>query len=173
MGSAQAPAEEVWPGRQRRGPCAGAVRGAARSAGVGLLRERLDAVRRRHRQCVTAQAQYGGSAASSPPEVLGEARLRGVTKAGKGGAAGEALRDPEVCTDPERLCTHAMGVNIYKEGADVALRPDAEYPAWLFEMHLGAPWRLEELDPETRAYWRLLRKQNIWRHNRLSRRKTL
>ncbi|XP_051684977.2 large ribosomal subunit protein mL54 [Oryctolagus cuniculus] len=96
-----------------------------------------------------------------------------VTKAGKGGAAGEALRDPEVCTDPERLCTHAMGVNIYKEGADVALRPDAEYPAWLFEMHLGAPWRLEELDPETRAYWRLLRKQNIWRHNRLSRRKTL
>ena len=30
------------------------------------------------------------------------------------------------------------------------------------------PKKLEELDPETREYWRLLRKHNIWRHNRLS-----
>uniref|UniRef100_A0A2K5ZQI2 Mitochondrial ribosomal protein L54 n=1 Tax=Mandrillus leucophaeus TaxID=9568 RepID=A0A2K5ZQI2_MANLE len=43
----------------------------------------------------------------------------------------------------------------------------------LFEMNLGPPKTLEELDPETREYWRLLRKQNIWRHNRLSKNKKL
>lgn len=41
-------------------------------------------------------------------------------------------------------------------------------PARLFQMNLGPPKTLEELDPETREYWRLLRKHNIWRHNRLS-----
>lgn len=39
----------------------------------------------------------------------------------------------------------------------------------LFQMNVGPPKKLEELDPESREYWRLLRKQNIWRHNRLSR----
>ncbi|XP_004447556.1 large ribosomal subunit protein mL54 [Dasypus novemcinctus] len=87
---------------------------------------------------------------------------------GKGGVASEALKDPDVCTDPARLTTHAMGANIYKGRPDVALKPDAEYPEWLFEMNLGPPKTLEELDPESREYWRLLRKQNIWRHNRLS-----
>ena len=51
-------------------------------------------------------------------------------KGGKGGVASEALKDPDVCTDPVRLTTHAMGVNIYKDGQDVVLKPDAEYPEW-------------------------------------------
>ncbi|KAK2489290.1 hypothetical protein MC885_007000 [Smutsia gigantea] len=90
------------------------------------------------------------------------------TKGSKGAVVSEALKDPDVCTDPVQLTTHAMGVNIYKEGQDVVLKPDTEYPEWLFQMNVGAPKKLEELDPETREYWRLLRKQNIWRHNRLS-----
>ncbi|XP_016019053.1 39S ribosomal protein L54, mitochondrial [Rousettus aegyptiacus] len=89
-------------------------------------------------------------------------------KGGKGGVVSDDLKDPEVCTDPVQLTTHAMGVNIYKEGQDVVLKPDAEYPEWLFQMNVGPPKQLEELDPETREYWRLLRKHNIWRHNRLS-----
>ncbi|KAM5191040.1 large ribosomal subunit protein mL54 isoform 1-T1 [Callospermophilus lateralis] len=94
-------------------------------------------------------------------------------KGGKGSVVGEALKDPEVCTDPVRLATHAMGVNIYKAGQDVALKPDAEYPEWLFQVNVGPPKKLEELDPETREYWRLLRKLNIWRHNRLSKSRKL
>ncbi|XP_012878198.1 PREDICTED: 39S ribosomal protein L54, mitochondrial [Dipodomys ordii] len=89
-------------------------------------------------------------------------------KGGKGGMVSQVLKDPDVCTDPVKLTTHAMGVNIYKEGQDVVLKPDAEYPEWLFQMNVGPPKTLEELDPESREYWRLLRKQNIWRHNRLS-----
>ncbi|KAL1783597.1 39S ribosomal protein L54, mitochondrial [Sigmodon hispidus] len=95
------------------------------------------------------------------------------TKGTKGSVPAEALKDPEVCTDPVQLTTHAMGVNIYKEGQDVALKPDSEYPEWLFQVNLGPPKTLEELEPESREYWRLLRKQNIWRHNRLSRNKRL
>lgn len=38
----------------------------------------------------------------------------------------------------------------------------------LFQVNVGPPRKLEELDPESREYWRLLRKHNIWRHNRLS-----
>ncbi|XP_007524977.1 large ribosomal subunit protein mL54 [Erinaceus europaeus] len=108
----------------------------------------------------------------SPGRLL----VRGFTKktgtkgkGARGAAVGEALKDPEVCTDPQRLTTHAMGVSIFKESPDVALKPDAEYPEWLFQMNLGPPKTLEELDPESREYWRLLRKQNIWRHNRLNR----
>lgn len=47
--------------------------------------------------------------------------------------------------------------------------PDScPYSIRLFQMNVGPPKKLEELDPETREYWRLLRKHNIWRHNRLS-----
>ncbi|XP_008835278.1 39S ribosomal protein L54, mitochondrial [Nannospalax galili] len=94
--------------------------------------------------------------------------LKGGGKGSKGSMVGEALKDPEVCTDPVQLTTHAMGVNIFKDGQDVALKADHEYPDWLFQMNVGPPKKLEELDPGSREYWRLLRKQNIWRHNRLS-----
>ncbi|XP_001373847.1 39S ribosomal protein L54, mitochondrial [Monodelphis domestica] len=97
-----------------------------------------------------------------------------VIKGGKGKAvSAEALKDPDVCKDPVLLTTHAMGVNIYKQGPEVPLKADSEYPDWLFEMNLGPPKTLEELDPESHEYWRLLRKQNIWRNNRLHKNKKL
>lgn len=37
----------------------------------------------------------------------------------------------------------------------------------LFQLNLGSPKRLQELEPDTWEYWKRLRKENIWRFNRL------
>ncbi|XP_054837340.1 39S ribosomal protein L54, mitochondrial [Eublepharis macularius] len=92
---------------------------------------------------------------------------KAVTKVKGKGVSKEDLKGPEVCKDPALLTTHAMGTNIYKQGPEVALKPDSEYPEWLFQMHLGPPKKLEDLDPETMEYWRFLRKANIKQRNQL------
>ncbi len=37
----------------------------------------------------------------------------------------------------------------------------------LFQLDLGPPKKLNELEPDSREYWKLLRKEHIWRHNKL------
>ncbi|KAF4083134.1 hypothetical protein AMELA_G00136550 [Ameiurus melas] len=87
---------------------------------------------------------------------------------GKGkGMVKDVLKGPEVCKDPVRLTSHAVGVNIYKQGEDPPLKPQEEYPAWLFELDLGPPKKLQELDTESHEYWKRLRKEHIWRFNKL------
>ncbi|KAI7790962.1 39S ribosomal protein L54, mitochondrial [Triplophysa rosa] len=87
---------------------------------------------------------------------------------GKGkGMVKEALKGPDVCKDTVRLCTNAVGVNIFKQGEDPSLKPKEEYPEWLFQLDLGPPRKLNELDPDSWEYWKLLRKEHIWRHNKL------
>ncbi|KAM9385124.1 large ribosomal subunit protein mL54 [Pholidichthys leucotaenia] len=87
---------------------------------------------------------------------------------GKGkGMTKEELKGPEVSKDPVRLTSYAVGVNIFKQGEDPKLKPPEEYPEWLFQMNLGDPKKLHELEPDTWEYWIRLRKENIWRHQRL------
>lgn len=50
---------------------------------------------------------------------------------GKGkGMVKEVLKGPEVCKDPVRLVSHAVGVNIFKQGEDPPLKSREEYPEW-------------------------------------------
>lgn len=42
----------------------------------------------------------------------------------------DVLKGPELCKDPVKLTSHAVGVNILKQGDDPALKPHKEYPEW-------------------------------------------
>nr|CAI5867841.1 unnamed protein product [Callosobruchus analis] len=85
---------------------------------------------------------------------------------GKMGAVMEKKVLP-VETDPERLVNFACGTNIYKTGEDVKLKPHSEYPEWLWSIRLDKPPPLEELDPNSKEYWRRLRKMAMRRNNQL------
>nr|XP_046247535.1 39S ribosomal protein L54, mitochondrial [Scatophagus argus] len=99
-------------------------------------------------------------------QTCGYARKAVVKGKGKG-VVKEELKGPEVCKDPVKLTTYAVGVNIFKQGEDPQLKPKEEYPEWLFQLNLGNPQKLPELEPDTWEYWKRLRKENIWRSNKL------
>ncbi|NWS46594.1 RM54 protein, partial [Probosciger aterrimus] len=110
--------------------------------------------------------------AALPGPARGYAKKPAVKVKGKS-VPKEGLKPPEVCTDPAMLSAYAMGVNYFKDGPEVALKPDSEYPDWLFKIHLGPPKKLEELDSDSIEYWRRLRKYNTWHCNRLKKGKKL
>jgi len=87
-------------------------------------------------------------------------------KMGKMGAAVEKKIMP-VETDTYKLVNYVCGSNIYIKGEDIKVRPDSEYPDWLWNIHIGPPKKLEDLDPETKQYWRKLRQIGCRRNNQL------
>ncbi|KAF6721422.1 39S ribosomal protein L54, mitochondrial [Oryzias melastigma] len=100
------------------------------------------------------------------PQSCGYAKK--VVAKGKGkGMVKEELKGPEVCKDPIRLTSHAVGVNIFKQGEDPKIKPTEEYPEWLFDLNLGEAKKLDELEPDSWDYWNRLRKENILRYNKL------
>lgn len=87
-------------------------------------------------------------------------------KMGKAGPALEKKVLP-VETDPERLVNYLCGSNIYKTGEDVKLKPDSEYPEWLWNLRTGPAPPLEELDPNSKEYWSRVRTMGRRRLNKL------
>lgn len=87
---------------------------------------------------------------------------------GKGGTGKKNVISPKmelpVEKDANKLVTYVCGSNYFKEGEDVKLKPDSEYPDWLWTLPLK-PKSLEEMDPNTKQYWRKLRKLAIINHN--------
>ena len=87
----------------------------------------------------------------------------------KGGLAPTAQRKHlEYETDPDKLVKCVVGGNIYKEGQDPEVKPNSEYPDWLWTLRTerGTP-PLTEMDKDTSAYWRQLRKLDGKRKSRL------
>eukprot|EP00123_Amoebidium_parasiticum_P012630 comp21486_c0_seq1/m.29759 comp21486_c0_seq1/g.29759 ORF comp21486_c0_seq1/g.29759 comp21486_c0_seq1/m.29759 type:complete len:114 (-) comp21486_c0_seq1:124-465(-) len=82
-------------------------------------------------------------------------------KAGKDAGGGKptvvANFNPAVCN----------GANIYVGGEDPPLRPNEEYPDWLWTL-LDEP---KITDPLDKRYWRKLRKTSIRKANQLTARK--
>jgi len=101
---------------------------------------------------------------AKPAAALGK-KMAGK-KGGKLGPVVEKKVMP-VETDPKRLVNFVCGSNIYIKGEDVKIKPDSEYPDWLWTIHTGPPKKLEELDPETKQYWRKLRQVALRRNNQL------
>ncbi|KAH8358221.1 hypothetical protein KR084_008380 [Drosophila pseudotakahashii] len=71
-------------------------------------------------------------------------------------------------TDANKLVSYVCGSNYLKAGEDVKIKPDAEYPEWLWSLNTERIIPLDELDPNSKQYWRRLRKLALRRNNQLS-----
>nr|CAG4642225.1 EOG090X0KWJ [Eurycercus lamellatus] len=74
-----------------------------------------------------------------------------------------------VVTDADKLVNFVCGSNVLKQGQDIQLKPDNEYPDWLWTLRLEKPPPLEEMDQNSLAYWKRLRKLNLQRQAKLMR----
>ncbi|CAL1547535.1 unnamed protein product [Lymnaea stagnalis] len=89
----------------------------------------------------------------------------------KVGAQAAKKTKMEVVTDPEQLLKYCCGANIYVDGKDPEIKPDSEYPDWLWNLRTERGGvKLEELDPDTMAYWRRLAKITYLEHSRIKKR---
>merc|ERR1711974_216401 len=61
----------------------------------------------------------------------------GGAKKGKAAAGGKVTLEVE--TDPYKLQKYCCGSNYFLEGEDVELKPDSEYPDWLWKMDIKRP----------------------------------
>lgn len=100
----------------------------------------------------------------------GVSMIGGALKKKKLGKLGPVMEKKvlPVETDPEKLVKYVCGTNIYKTGENALIKADSEYPEWLWNLRLGPPPPLEELDPESKEYWKRVRKMAMRRNNQLA-----
>ncbi len=74
-------------------------------------------------------------------------------------------------TDTHRLSTHCCGLDYRCDGqgpGDPELRPDAEYPEWLFSMDVSRPRPTsDQMEPGTLEYFLQLRKEHVDRLHKI------
>jgi large subunit ribosomal protein L54 len=93
--------------------------------------------------------------------VRNAAAFKAATTSGK-----KRFRQP-VRDDAEYLVSHVSGSNIFKTGEDIQIKDDSEYPDWIWTARIDRFPLLEELDPNTKEYWELLRMNSCIRTRRL------
>ena len=91
---------------------------------------------------------------------------------GKGGKKGASMVKPDldVETDAKKLVSTVCGLNYRIDGDQeaVKIRPDSEYPDWLWTLSVERPLPpLEEQDPNTKEYWLQVVRDMKRRSNRL------
>ncbi|EDW09552.1 39S ribosomal protein L54, mitochondrial [Drosophila mojavensis] len=116
------------------------------------------------RQRLTCSATAARCYAAKPAAVAAVGKKK---KLGKLGPIMEKKIIP-VETDANKLVNYVCGSNYMKTGEDIKLKPDSEYPDWLWTLNTERIIPLEELDPNTKQYWRRLRKMALRRNNQLS-----
>jgi len=67
------------------------------------------------------------------------------------------------CSGNQEVC---HGANIYKDGQDPPIKPDSEYPEWLWNLKLEKV-PIEQLSMDEKTYWRRIRKAKIKQQNAL------
>lgn len=77
---------------------------------------------------------------------------------------------PEVSWPPRdpgtAACAQVSGMGSGSRGKALCNPDFCPLSIRLFQMSIGPPRKLEDLDRRPGRHWRLLRKHNIWRHNR-------
>ncbi|XP_042203347.1 39S ribosomal protein L54, mitochondrial-like [Homarus americanus] len=92
-------------------------------------------------------------------QQMNYAKALGAGRKGKGklGPTVEKVRLP-VETDPEKLVNNVCGSHPVKENReDIILKDDSEYPEWLWTLRTGKPPPMNELDPNSKEYWKRIR----------------
>ncbi|NP_001233115.1 uncharacterized protein LOC100159990 [Acyrthosiphon pisum] len=113
------------------------------------------------RSCV----QIPNNSYASPSGIISLGKSK--KKLGKGGPVLEKSEIP-VETDAKKLVNFVCGSNTLKEGQDIELKPDSEYPDWLWNLNIDGPVPLQKLDPNTKQYWLRVRKLSMRRNNLLN-----
>ena len=80
----------------------------------------------------------------------------------------------DVEKDPEKLVKYCCGANYKLDGEEIELKPDSEYPDWLFTMDVKRPkprsWEIEDKNSleyffatrdEARMKWKRLHKMGL------------
>lgn len=74
----------------------------------------------------------------------------------------------EVETDPNKLVNYLCGSNLMEDsGENIKLKPDNEYPDWLWDVHTGPEKTLADFEPGSKEYLELLKRINIRKGLRL------
>ncbi|CAG0893613.1 unnamed protein product [Cyprideis torosa] len=73
--------------------------------------------------------------------------------------------------DPVKLQTYCYGTNFMEDSEPVALKPDSEYPDWLWTLRLEDHPPLEEIEPGTKYYWERVKALNMDRQRLLRNKK--
>merc|ERR1719414_2066677 len=75
----------------------------------------------------------------------------------------------EAESDPKKLVEYCCGSNYFLEGEDVKLKPDSEYPDWLFTMDVKRPKPMahEMEDKTTIEYYEKVKEEEAERKYQL------